>query len=102
MTVYFIATGTYISRAVLMFATHVPRLSDAILNSNTPFLHSRPANNFNSEVDGPAAQGSRMDWEMPRNIPPIRYIATDRLPTLMSPVRVMPGIRRKFAGTPRK
>src|SRR4051812_24258469 len=46
--------------------------------------------------------GSRMASFMPRSMPPSRYIATDRVPTLTSPVRVMPGIKRKFWGTSMK
>ena len=43
------------------------------------------------------AQSNDIDVPKPRSIPPIRYIATERRPTLISPVSVMPGSSRKLA-----
>src|SRR5580704_16221500 len=45
--------------------------------------------------------GSRIASPRPRTTPPITYAATERVPTWMSPLSVMPGTSRNPSGTSR-
>ena len=49
--------------------------------------------------DASKDQGSRIASSTLRTTPFSTYMKTERVPTLMSAVRVMPGIRRKLSGT---
>jgi hypothetical protein len=71
-------------------------LSDTSLKG----LRRQPVRNTNFlKKTGHLVYGSRIDSLKPLSIPLSKYMTTDRLPTLMSAVKVIPGMSRKLAGT---